>query len=76
MGEAQKVGPELIKSILREAGEHLTTRQLQQKVLEQVPFCVSSNVVALNIMRLTGVIKGKRTEEGAWVWWVEDRGSK
>jgi len=24
-------------------------------------------------MRLSGTIKAKRTEEGAWVWWVEDK---
>jgi len=36
-------------------------------------FCDCAHVVALNLMRLSGTIKAKRTEEGAWVWWVEDK---
>ncbi len=73
MSTEQKVGPELITSILKEVKEPITTKQLQQEVLKQVPFCISSNIVALNMMRIAGIIKGKRREDGAWVWWFEDK---
>jgi hypothetical protein len=57
MGESKKVGPELIVSILREAKKPLTTRQLQQEVQKLVPFCISDNIIALNLMRVRGTIK-------------------
>ena len=66
-----KIGPELIVSILREAVEPLTTRQLQEEVKKEVSFCLASSVVALNLMRIKGTIKGKRTENRKYVWWVE-----
>ena len=67
-----KVGPELIVSILREADKPLTTKQLQGEVKKVVPFCISDSIVALNLMRIRGTIKGKRTEERNWVWWVDN----
>ncbi len=70
MSEA-KVGPPLIKAILRESGKPMTTKQLQEEVHKRVPFCVSDSIVALNLMRVSGSIKGRREESG-WVWWVED----
>jgi hypothetical protein len=73
MSEPQKIGPELIVSILREAKKPLTTRQLQLETQKLVPHCVSSNVVVLNLMRIRGMIKGKRTEDGSWIWWIEDK---
>jgi hypothetical protein len=72
MSESRKVGPALIVSILREAKKPLTTKELQQEVLKLVPHCVSSNVIVLNLMRISGTIKGKRTEN-SWVWWIEDK---
>jgi hypothetical protein len=72
MSESKKVGPALIVSVLREAKKPLTTRQLQQEVQKIVPHCVSSNVIVLNLMRIRGTIKGKRTEN-SWTWWVEDK---
>lgn len=74
MGEQPKYGPALIVSILRAADKPLTTRQLQEEVQRLVPRCVSSNVVVLNLMRISGAIKGKRAEDGAWIWWIEDKG--
>jgi hypothetical protein len=69
----QKEGPELIKSILREAEGPLTTRELQAEVRKVVPMCPSASVVGLNILRIAGAIKGKRSEgKKGWVWWVED----
>lgn len=67
-----KVGPELVVSILREAGEPLTTKQLQGEVKKVVERCLADSVVALNLMRIRGTIKGRRTEDRKWVWWVEE----
>jgi hypothetical protein len=55
----KKVGPELIV--------------LQQEVQKLVPFCLSDNVIALNLMRARGTIKGKRTEDRSWIRWIEDK---
>jgi len=72
MSESKKVGPALIVSILREAKKPLTTKELSIEVHKVVSHCASDNVVVLNLMRIRGMIKGKRTE-GSWVWWVEDK---
>jgi hypothetical protein len=72
-GTPEKEGPDLIKSILREAGGPLTTRELQSEVRKVIPRCLSSSVVGLNILRIAGAIKGKRSEENkGWIWWIED----
>ena len=68
-----KGGPPLIVSVLREAKKPLTTKELQQEVHKRVDFCLFDSVVALNMMRLSGTIKAKRNEAGAWIWWVEDK---
>jgi hypothetical protein len=73
MSESKKVGPALIVSILREAKKPLTTKELSREVHKLVPHCMSDNVVVLNLMRIRGTIKGKRTENGSWVWWTEDK---
>lgn len=67
MGESKKVGPDLIASILMKAVKPLTTKELQLEVHRRVPFCLSDNVVALNVMRVSGTIKGKSGEERPWV---------
>ena len=67
-----KGGPPFIKSILREANRPLTTKELQQEVHKRVDFCLFDGVVALNLMRVSGTIRGMRTERG-WIWWVEDK---
>jgi hypothetical protein len=62
----------IIKSILKEAGGPLTTRELQSEVRKVTSFCPSSSVVGLNLLRIAGVIKGKRSGENkGWVWWIE-----
>jgi hypothetical protein len=71
MDKSEKVGSELIVSILREAGRPLTTRQLQEETQKIHTRCLSSSVVALNIMRIRDTIKGKRTEGKSWIWWVD-----
>ncbi len=72
MSEQKKVGPELIVSILREAKRPMTTRELHQEVQKHVSFCLTDNVVVLNLMRINGTIKGKLTENRSWIWWIED----
>jgi len=73
MNEPRKVGPELIVSILREAGRSMTTRELQEEVHRHVSFCISDSIVALNLLRIRGTIRGKRDKNGSLVWWVEDK---
>ncbi len=70
-----RVGPALIVAILREAGKPMTTRELQEEVHRHVSFCISDSVVALNLLRVSGTIKGKRNEHGSMLWWVEDEGA-
>ena len=71
-----KVGPALITSILMEAGKPMTTRELQEEVHKHVSFCISDSVVALNLLRLSGAIKGKHDENGSMLWWVENKGTE
>ena len=69
----KKEGPDLIKSILREAEGPMTTRELQAEVRKVITTCPTASVVGLNILRIAGVIKGKRAEDRkGWVWWIED----
>ena len=72
LSESELVGPELIVSILSEAEEPLTTRELQAEVKKVVSFCPASSAIALNLIRIKGTIKGKRTEDRKWVWWIEN----
>ena len=67
------IGPELVISILRDEEKPLITLQLQEEVRRVEPQCIASSLVVLNLMRITGTIKGKRTEDRKWVWWVEDK---
>ncbi len=63
----------IVTNILREAGVPLTTRELQAEVQKVTSFCPSSSVVGLNLLRIAGVIKGKRAEDRkGWIWWIED----
>ena len=66
-----KIGPELIVSILSEQEIPITTRQLQEEVKKVESLCLASSVIALNLMRIAGTIKGKRTEDRKFVWWVD-----
>ena len=63
----------IITNILKEARKPLTTRELQNEVQKVKSFCPSSSVVGLNILRIAGVIKGKRADDNkGWIWWIED----
>lgn len=70
--EKDQIGPELLVSILKEAGRPMTTRELNEESRKIIPDCASANVIILNFMRLRGTIKGKRTKDKKWIWWVED----
>ena len=65
-----KIGSELITSILREFNAPISTRLLQAEVKKVESQCLASSVIALNVMRITGTIKGKRVDR-KWVWWVD-----
>ena len=63
----------IVTNILRKAEGPLTTRQLQAEVQKVTKFCPSSSVVGLNLLRIAGVIKGKRLKDRkGWIWWIED----
>ncbi len=65
-----KIGPELVTSILRKFDTPITTRQLQEEVKKVEPKCLASSVIALNVMRIAGTIKGRR-EDRKWIWWID-----
>lgn len=69
MSESEKSGPELLVSILEEAGRPMTTRELYLESRKIVPDCAAANIIVLNVMRLSGSVKGRR-EGRKWVWWV------
>ncbi|MGD2200540.1 MAG: hypothetical protein PVJ38_02770 [Candidatus Bathyarchaeota archaeon] len=64
---------DLILQVLREAGEPLTTREVQMETEKRRVRCPDSTVIFLNRLRIKGVIHGERSEERrSWIWWVED----
>ena len=64
---------EQILSILRGAGEPLTTREVQAETEKRRVRCPDSTVVFLNKLRIKGLIHGERSRERrGWIWWVED----
>lgn len=74
MSEPEKekqIGPDLLVSILKEAGKPMSTRELYEESRKIIPDCASANVIILNLMRIRGTIKGKRTKDRKWIWWVE-----
>ncbi len=73
MSESEKkiIGPALLVSILKKAPKPLTTRELYEESRKIIPDCASANVIILNLMRISGKIKGERKDR-KWFWWVED----
>jgi len=70
LGEEEAV--DLILQILREAGEPVTTRRIQEETDKRLLRCPDSTIVFLNRLRIKGVIRGERSRERrGWVWWVE-----
>ena len=61
-----------IISILRKAGQPLSTREVQAETQRLLVRCPDSTIVFLNRLRLSGDIKGMRSKEArGWVWWVD-----
>lgn len=63
---------DFIVQILREAGEPLTTKEVQLETEKRLVQCPDSTVVFLNKLRRSGAIKGERSRERrGWIWWVD-----
>ena len=64
---------DLILQVLREAGEPLTTREVQAETERRLVRCPDSTVVFLNRLRIKGLINGERSRERkGWIWWLKD----
>ena len=62
---------DLIVQVLREAGEPLTTKEVQSETEKRLVQCPDSTVV-FNKLRRSGAIKGERSRERrGWIWWVD-----
>ena len=64
---------DLILEVLGEAGEPLTTREVQVETERRLVRCPDSTVVFLNRLRIKGLINGERARERkSWIWWLKD----
>ena len=64
---------DLILQVLGEAGEPLTTREVQAETERRLVRCPDSTVVFLNRLRIKGLINGERSRERkGWIWWLKD----
>ncbi len=64
---------DLILQVLGEAGEPLTTREVQAETEKRLVRCPDSTVVFLNRLRIKGLINGERSRERrGWIWWLKD----
>ena len=60
-----------ILSILKEAGEPITTRTVGEEMQKLQLRCPDTTIVFLNRLRKRGLINGERSKEKrGWVWWV------
>ena len=60
-----------ILSILRKAGEPITTRTVGEEMQKLQLRCPDTTIVFLNRLRKRGLINGERSKEKrGWVWWV------
>lgn len=63
---------QLILSILKSAGDPMTTRAIEEETKKLLVSCPDRIPVFLNRLRLKGLIEGRlSTEHRAWIWWVE-----
>ncbi len=63
---------DLILQVLGDAGNPLTTREVQAETEKRLVRCPDSTVVFLNRLRIKGLINGERSKERkGWIWWVE-----
>jgi hypothetical protein len=64
-------GEKLILQLLTDAGQPLTTREVQEETQKRLVRCPDSTAVFLNKLRLKGVIKGEMSKERrGWIWWI------
>ena len=64
---------DLILQVLGEAGEPLTTREVQAETEKRLVRCPDSTVVFLNRLRIKGIINGERSRERrGWIWRLKD----
>jgi len=62
----------LIMTILKSAGQPLTTRDIEGEIRKKLISCPDSLPVLLNRLRLKGRVKGQlSTEHRGWIWWIE-----
>ena len=63
---------DVILDILRNAGNPLSTREIQGETQKRLVRCPDSTIVFLIRLRLKGVINGERSKERrGWIWWVD-----
>jgi len=61
-----------ILSILRKAGEPITTRSVGEAMQKLQLRCPDTTIVFLNRLRKRGLINGERSKEKrGWVWWID-----
>lgn len=66
---------ELIISILKKAGQPLTTKEIEMETRKRMVSCPDRTPIFLNGLRLKGIVKGQLSpEKRAWIWWVEQEG--
>jgi len=59
-------------SILKDAKEPLTTREIQEIARKALVQCPDSTVAFLNRLRIKGLVKGAFSQEKkSWIWWIE-----
>lgn len=71
MDQRREETARVIVEILREAGEPLMTRQIQEETDRRRLQCPDSTIVILNRLRRQGLIEGERSRERrGWIWWL------
>ena len=72
---SEKEAVKLIISILEEAGEPLTTREIEEKTRKLMVSCPDKTPVFLNRLRLKGIVEGQLSpERRGWIWWIKREG--
>jgi len=62
----------LIMTILKSAGQPLTTRDIEGEIRKKLISCPDNLPVLLNRLRLKGLVKGQLSvERRGWIWWIE-----
>jgi len=61
-----------ILSILREAAEPVTTREVGEAMQKRQLRCPDTTIVFLNRLRKRELIHGERSKERrGWIWWID-----